>query len=52
MHQVHTVRVHDASTERKTAENLLKVLEEVFSTFEMEWEAVVVAVVTDAPGES
>jgi hypothetical protein len=38
--------------ERKTAENLLQVLEEVVHTVEEEWGATVVAVVTDASGES
>ena len=44
--------MHDASKERKTAENLLKLLEEVVEEVEKEWGAQVVAVVTDASGES
>jgi hypothetical protein len=38
--------------ERKTAENLVKLLEEVIATVETDWGAFVVAVVTDASGES
>jgi hypothetical protein len=38
--------------ERKTAENLLQVLEEVVLTIEKEWGATVVAVVMDTSGES
>ncbi|KAF5385054.1 hypothetical protein D9615_001008 [Tricholomella constricta] len=50
--KLHTVKVHDASTERKTTENLLRVLEEVVEEIERDWEATVIAVVTDASGES
>ncbi|KAH7921716.1 hypothetical protein BV22DRAFT_1018795 [Leucogyrophana mollusca] len=50
--KVYTVRVHDASMERKTAENLLYLLEDVLKTVEQEWGGVIVAVVTDASGES
>lgn len=46
------MRVHDASTERKTTENLLRILEEVVKDLEGNWKARVVAVVTDASGES
>lgn len=49
--QIRTVKVHDASAERKTAEQLLKLLDEVIITVESEWGAVVVAIVTDASGE-
>ncbi|GLB43959.1 putative protein of unknown function (DUF 659) [Lyophyllum shimeji] len=50
--QLHTVKIHDASTERKTTENLLRVLEEVVQNVEAEWGAKVIAIVTDASGES
>ena len=46
------MRVHDASLECKTAENLLEVLEDVFNEVQMVWQATVVAVVTDASGKS
>jgi len=45
------VRVHDASTERKTADNLLALLEDVVKEIEDKWGSYVVAVVTDASGE-
>ncbi|CAA7262561.1 unnamed protein product [Cyclocybe aegerita] len=50
--EVHTVKVHDALGERKTAEVLLDELERVLSTLQNEWGAVVVGLVTDASGES
>ncbi|KAF8836949.1 hypothetical protein BDN67DRAFT_910120, partial [Paxillus ammoniavirescens] len=50
--KVHTVRVYDASNERKTAANLLAHLEEVIKELEDEWGSPVVAVVTDSSGES
>jgi hypothetical protein len=43
--------VHDASAERKTAEQLMALLEEVITTVQDEWGAIVVAIVTDASGE-
>lgn len=49
--QVRTIKVHDASSERKTAEELIKHLEEVLVTLRNEWGAIVVAIVTDASGE-
>jgi hypothetical protein len=45
------VKVHDASSERKTAERLLPLLEEVIQIVREDWGAIVVAVVTDASGE-
>ena len=50
--QLHTVQVHDASNERKTTQNLLCVLKEVFELLQNEWGTIVIAVVTDASGES
>jgi CO dehydrogenase/acetyl-CoA synthase delta subunit len=49
--KVYTVRVHDASTERKTADKFLTLLEEVVKEIEEKWGSVVVAIVTDASGE-
>jgi hypothetical protein len=46
-----TVKVHDASAERKTAEQLMVQLEDVIATVQDEWGAIVVAIVTDASGE-
>ena len=43
--------MHDASAERKTAEQLMVLLEEVIMTVQDEWGAIVVAIVTDASGE-
>ncbi|KIK78262.1 hypothetical protein PAXRUDRAFT_98517, partial [Paxillus rubicundulus Ve08.2h10] len=50
-HKVHTVRVHDASNEWKTADNLLAHPENVIKELEDEWGTTVVAVVTDTSGE-
>ncbi|KAF8956007.1 hypothetical protein BDZ97DRAFT_1618886, partial [Flammula alnicola] len=49
--KVHTVEVHDASKERKTAENLLEEIEKVYAKLSEEWEVLVVGLVTDASGE-
>jgi len=46
------VRVHDASGERKTAENLYRELEKVIDELEDEWKIVIVAVCSDAGGEA
>jgi uncharacterized protein with PIN domain len=46
-----TVRVHDASLERKTAENFLRELEKTVDIVQNEWGSPVIAVVTDASGE-
>ncbi|KAF9456718.1 hypothetical protein BDZ94DRAFT_1177124 [Collybia nuda] len=50
--KLQTVRVHDATNERKNTENLLQVLEEILMTLQNEWGVIVVALVTDASGES
>ncbi|KAF7358758.1 hypothetical protein MSAN_01214800 [Mycena sanguinolenta] len=50
--KVYTVRVHDASLERKTAENLLKLMLEVIETLKQKWGVVPIDFVTDASGES
>jgi hypothetical protein len=43
--------VHDASAERKTAEQLMVLLEEVITTVQDKWGAIVIAIVTNALGE-
>ncbi|EIW81490.1 hypothetical protein CONPUDRAFT_21500, partial [Coniophora puteana RWD-64-598 SS2] len=50
--QVHTVQVDDVSAERKTADNLLDRLQAVIDKVNTEWKAPIIAVVTDASGES
>jgi len=52
MLKVYTVRVHDATGERKTAENLLAEIENVLAIVTGEWGTIVVALVTDASGEA
>ncbi|KAF8883954.1 hypothetical protein BD779DRAFT_1414713, partial [Infundibulicybe gibba] len=52
LREVHTVYVHDASTERKTAENLGEVIVKVKQKVESEWKASVIAITSDASGES
>ncbi|KAJ7726706.1 hypothetical protein DFH07DRAFT_757985 [Mycena maculata] len=49
---LHTVKVFEDSAERKTAENYLAQLVAVFKMLGEEWKVVVVAVTTDASGES
>ena len=49
---VHTVRVYDTSTERKTAMELLKKILEVKEHVETVWKIILVAVTSDASGES
>ena len=51
MPQIHTVNVHDASDERKTADNLKYHLERVINTVRDDYGAYAVGVVTDASGE-
>lgn len=46
------MKVHNATGDRKTAEALLKELEDVLNTLQNEWGAIVVGLVTDASGES
>jgi hypothetical protein len=50
--QVHTVEVHNTTKERKTAENYLKEIDEVYNKLKDEWGVVVVGLVTDASGEA
>jgi hypothetical protein len=49
--QIRTIKVHDASAERKAAEQLMSLLEDVIATVQNEWGAIVIAIVTDASGE-
>ena len=46
------MRVHDASNERKTANNLYKLMIDVLEHLQLEWKVTVVAFTTDASGES
>ena len=46
------VRVHDASGEQKTAENLYCELEKVIDELEDEWKIVIVAISSDAGDEA
>jgi hypothetical protein len=50
--QVHTVDVHDTLRDRKTAENYLAEIEQVYEKLNKEWGVIVVGLVTDASGES
>uniref|UniRef100_A0A0W0F2I9 HAT C-terminal dimerisation domain-containing protein n=1 Tax=Moniliophthora roreri TaxID=221103 RepID=A0A0W0F2I9_MONRR len=50
--QVYTIKVADCLGEWKTADNLLRLLRQVFQTVSTEWGASVVAIVADAAGES
>jgi hypothetical protein len=50
-HQIHTVKVHNASAEHKTAEQLMALLEEVIVTVQDDWGAIVVAIATDVSGK-
>ena len=49
---IHTLRVHDSSGESKTADKLLALLELVIIEAEKDWGVKVVAMCTDASGES
>ncbi|KAF8642816.1 hypothetical protein AX16_009400, partial [Volvariella volvacea WC 439] len=51
LEKLYSVRVHDASNERKMAENLFKLFEEVVETLRKDWGVHVIAIVTDASGE-
>ncbi|CDO68878.1 hypothetical protein BN946_scf185000.g21 [Trametes cinnabarina] len=50
--EIHTVRVLDTSTERKTAPVFLKHIEETLQSLGEDWKVVVVAFTSDASGES
>ncbi|KAF8574508.1 hypothetical protein K439DRAFT_1372203 [Ramaria rubella] len=50
--KTHTVRVHDASAERKTADNLYKLMVEVINELQDNWGMIVIAFTSDAGGES
>ena len=49
---MYTVRVHDASKERKTADNLFKLMLEVNEKLKKDWQVNIMGVTTDASGES
>ncbi|PBK82051.1 hypothetical protein ARMGADRAFT_1038934 [Armillaria gallica] len=46
--KVRTIRVYDASKERKTADNLLKLMKEVIEILEQKWRVKVIVFVSDA----
>ncbi|KDQ23516.1 hypothetical protein PLEOSDRAFT_1049064, partial [Pleurotus ostreatus PC15] len=50
--KVYTVRVHDASNERKTAQLLYDHMIEVLRILDVDWKVVVVGFTTDASGEA
>lgn len=50
--KIHTLRVHDSSVAPKTSDKLLALLESVIGEAEKDWGVRVVAVCTDASGES
>ena len=50
--QLHTVRVHDASKDPKTAEELLKQMLLAINIIETEWGSTMITCTTDASGES
>ncbi|KAL0064720.1 hypothetical protein AAF712_008266 [Marasmius tenuissimus] len=47
-----TVRVHDASLEQKTADNLLLLRKDVIQTVQSDWKVEIIAFTTDASGEA
>lgn len=49
---MYTVKVFDATLERKTAINLLRHMSDVYQIVTLEWKSVVIGLVTDASGES
>ncbi|OJA08695.1 hypothetical protein AZE42_13152, partial [Rhizopogon vesiculosus] len=50
--EVHTVRVTDVSSERKTADHLKMLILEVIKEVDVKWKATIVAITSDASGES
>ncbi|KAF8496685.1 ribonuclease H-like domain-containing protein [Russula emetica] len=51
--ELYTIRVHDASDESKSAENLLALVRDVKAMVEKDWKVKVIALTTgDCPGES
>ncbi|KAH7919498.1 hypothetical protein BV22DRAFT_1090514, partial [Leucogyrophana mollusca] len=50
--EVHTIRVQDVSSERNTAENLVTLLKNVMEDVQKNWGVNVVAITSDASGES
>ena len=49
---MHTVQVVDVSAERKTAEHLKELVKDVIKDVEEEWGLEIVAITSDASGES
>ncbi|KAG1722171.1 uncharacterized protein EDB91DRAFT_1240243 [Suillus paluster] len=50
--EVHTVRITDVSLEQKTADHLKMLILEVVKEVEVKWKATIVAITSDASGES
>jgi len=50
--EVHTVRVADTSNEQQTADHLRALIVDVMAEVERDWKVVVIAVTSDASGES
>ncbi len=49
---MYTIKVEEASKERRDAKHLLALLEKQVAMLEKEWKCSVIAIVTDASGES
>jgi len=52
LQQIHSIQVHDAHGQAKNAENLLALLLSVITEVRTDWGSTVVAVCSDASGES
>ncbi|KAF8478229.1 ribonuclease H-like domain-containing protein [Russula emetica] len=50
--ELYTIRVHDASDESKSTENLLALVRDVKAMVEKDWKVKVIALTTDCSGES
>ncbi|KAF9528609.1 hypothetical protein CPB83DRAFT_766516 [Crepidotus variabilis] len=50
--KLHTVKVMDTSADRKTAEEVLRLINLVWNTLRTEWGVILVAITTDASGET
>ncbi|EED85429.1 predicted protein [Postia placenta Mad-698-R] len=50
--ETHTVKVFNASSEHKTAENFFKLIESAFDTIHQNWQVEIVAFTLDASGKS
>lgn len=50
--QLYTVKVYDTSSDRKTAENFIQIIQEVIKHLRDDWKVFVIAITTDASGEA